>query len=137
MVESSSTKKMQAVLYTGPGQYDFFADQKDLPTPGKGEVLVRVEYAPLNPVDMHLLEGTHDHEMNHKYPYVPGSEGSGVVIANGGGFLGWRLVGKRVCFSRPEEDFTKGVISKDGTYAEYIVTPAMSCLPLDNKTSFE
>lgn len=38
-----------------------------------------------------------------KYPFTPGSEGSGTVIANGGGIAGWFLLGKRVAFVRMVE----------------------------------
>lgn len=34
------------------------------------------------------------------YPLPGGFEGSGTVIENGGGVLGWRLVGKRVAFTK-------------------------------------
>lgn len=39
-----------------------------------------------------------------EYPFVPGWEGSGTVVANGGGLPGWRLVGKRVAFTKQGED---------------------------------
>jgi len=34
----------------------------------------------------------------YEFPYIPGNEGSGTVISNGGGIYGWTLVGKRVAF---------------------------------------
>jgi len=35
-------------------------------------------------------------ESKIKFPLVNGWEGAGVVVENGGGFFGWRLLGKRV-----------------------------------------
>ena len=52
--------------------------------------------------------------MNMKLPLVPGWEGSGTVIENGGGLLGWRLVGKRVAMTKCEEP--DGVMSIGGCY---------------------
>lgn len=37
------------------------------------------------------------------YPLSPGWEGSGVVVAYGGGFMGWRLIGKRVAVTKYKE----------------------------------
>ncbi len=34
------------------------------------------------------------------YPSSPGWEGSGIVVKNGGGIMGWRAIGKRVSFTR-------------------------------------
>ena len=44
-----------------------------------------------------LLDGFfHKPNVKFEYPYVPGNEGSGEVIQNGGGMLGWSLVGKEL-----------------------------------------
>ena len=75
-----------------------------MPKPERGQVLIKVEYAAINPSDIYLLDGFfHKPNVKFEYPYVPGNEGSGEVIQNGGGMLGWSLVGKRVSFSRPIE----------------------------------
>ena len=49
--------------------------------------------------------------------------------------MAWKLIGKRVAFSRPKEE--PGQYTKTGTYAEYCVTEAMSCIPLPNDVSLE
>lgn len=56
------------------------------------------------------------------YPFIPGNEGSGVVISNGGGMMGWSMLGKRVAFARPSE--RAGKYHRGGSFAEYIVTYA-------------
>ena len=106
---------------------------KEIPVPKKGEVLIKVECAVLNPSDTYLMRGFY--RGTFEYPYIPGSEGSVTVIANGGGLYGWSLVGKRVAFVRPVE--RAGLYSKGGTYAEYAVTNAYQCMTLDNSMSFE
>lgn len=58
-----------------------------------------------------------------------GFEGSGVVAENGGGLMGWGLVGKKVAIAAQREN--------QGTYAQYIVVKAGECLPLSDDTSFE
>jgi NADPH:quinone reductase-like Zn-dependent oxidoreductase len=55
MVESA--KKMKAVVYTGPSQYSYAPDTKEVPVPGKGQVLIRVECAVINPTDTYFLSG--------------------------------------------------------------------------------
>lgn len=57
------------------------------------------------------------------------------MIASGGGIYAWSFVGKRVAFTRPSE--RPGQFSKDGAYAEYIVTYATQCIVLDVNCSFE
>lgn len=71
----------------------------------------------------------------YEFPLIPGGEGAGTVVANGGGFYGWTLVGKRVAFTRQSESGGKYTIG--GTYAEYVVTSAYQCITLDNDMSFE
>jgi NADPH:quinone reductase-like Zn-dependent oxidoreductase len=64
--------------------------------------LIKVDYAPVNPSDMAMIAGVYDREKLFKisYPTVPGWEGSGTVVANGGGYSGWKILGKRVAFVR-------------------------------------
>jgi NADPH:quinone reductase-like Zn-dependent oxidoreductase len=57
-----------------------------------------------------------------KLPTVPGWEGAGTVVTNGGGlYPGW-LVGKRVACALPRD--------RDGTWAEYFVADAKDCIPV-------
>ena len=88
----------------------------DTPKPGPGEVRVRMRMAPVNPTDFYYIEGTYqsgfarliwnqgaerptDRHGNPPFPWPPyslGVEGVGVVEEAGAGFLGKRLVGRRV-----------------------------------------
>jgi len=92
------------------------------PTPGKGEVLVKMEYTPINPSDLSFLQGTYAEKPN--YPVIPGIEGSGTVVEVGSGLLPKMRMGKRVsCTS------TKG---NGGSWAEYMLTSAMHVIPIGN-----
>lgn len=86
------------------------------PKPGPGQVRVRMRMAPVNPSDFNYIDGIYSRSFarmiwNHgadrptdlpgsdpfpEPPYALGVEGVGVVEESGGGFLGKRLVGKRV-----------------------------------------
>ena len=63
--------------------------------PALGEVLVRIEAAPINPADLNLIEGTYG--VKAELPAVPGIEGCGVVMSGRSGRL---KVGQRVMFLR-------------------------------------
>lgn len=91
-----------------------------MPKPKKGEVLIKIEAAPINPSDLYMMQGNYNG--TYEYPLTPGGEGSGRVIASGGGFMAWKLVGKRVGFTRISE--RGGKFSKGGSMAEYCVTNA-------------
>jgi NADPH2:quinone reductase len=49
------------------------------PKPGKGEVLVRVKAAGVNPYDTYMRAGTY--AIKPPLPYTPGSDAAGVVEA--------------------------------------------------------
>src|SRR6185295_8047894 len=68
--------------------------ERQVPTPRRGQVLVKIAAAPCNPSDLLLLQGRYG--MLKKPPTVPGWEGAGTVVATGGGFLARWLRGKRV-----------------------------------------
>ncbi|TNV77295.1 hypothetical protein FGO68_gene15628 [Halteria grandinella] len=124
---------MKAVVYTAPKEYSYAPDLKEIPVPAKGQVLIKVECGVINPTDTYFLSGQYNG--TYAYPLVPGLEGSGTVIASGGGLMAWSLVGKRVAFTRINErpaQYTQG-----GSYAEYCVTNAMLCIKLDDAVSFE
>ena len=102
---------------------------------------MKIECAPINPSDTYFLAGMYgllndgEGESKFKFPLAPGWEGAGTVVYNGGGFMGWRLVGKRVSITKcqePNKMFTIG-----GCYQQYAVTKAMQCIPLPDNVSFE
>jgi NADPH:quinone reductase-like Zn-dependent oxidoreductase len=66
---------------------------RDEPTPGVGEVLVRFHAASLNYRDIMVVSGTYNPRM--KVPAVPFSDGAGEITAVGDGVTKWK-VGDRV-----------------------------------------
>lgn len=101
--------------------------ERPVPRPRRGEVLVRVAASPVNPSDLMFLRGLYG--TKKELPVVPGFEASGEVVASGGGFLARYLVGKRVACAAPFDG--------DGTWAEYMRTPARQCIPLLKQTTDE
>jgi NADPH:quinone reductase-like Zn-dependent oxidoreductase len=106
----------------------FEVEQIPIPTPGPGEVLIKMDSAPINPSDLAFITGSYSSPKPH--PCIPGFEGSGTIVSSGGGFLAWSLVGKRVACSGDQTSFY-------GTWAEYMVTPAKHCVKLVDDVSLE
>lgn len=94
----------------------------------RGEVLVRMERAAINPSDLSSLQGTYNSAQRAPLPAQCGFEGSGTVVATGGGLLSWKVFGKRVaCAAR----------GSGRTWAEYAVFPAMNVVALPSDVSFD
>jgi NADPH:quinone reductase len=114
-----------AVVLAGPN--DFKTDKITLLPLQKGQVLIKMAFAPVNPSDLSFLTGNYG--LKKAFPVVPGLEGSGTVIASGGGFLANNVLNKRVACSAP----TTG----NGTWAQYMVTDANKCIALKSEVSLE
>lgn len=104
---------MQAVLMTAPGTPDVLQVQEVAkPTPGNGELLVRLVAAGVNPIDTKLRKrGTFYPE---QMPAILGCDGAGVVEAVGAGVQRFRP-GDAVYFCYG------GIGAHQGNYAEYTV----------------
>jgi NADPH:quinone reductase-like Zn-dependent oxidoreductase len=103
-----------------------FTKKVDVPLPRKGEVLIKMLAAPVNPSDLaKIREISSDEAVN----FIPGVEGCGTVVAAGAGILPRIFMGKRVACSSK--------YMNSGTWAEYMVTPAGSCFPIGKSISDE
>jgi NADPH:quinone reductase-like Zn-dependent oxidoreductase len=119
--ERTVPERMQALVLTSyDDQGVLEVQERPVPRPRKNEVLVEVAAAAVNPTDLALLIGRRSHE--GPLPRVPGAEGSGTVVASGGGALARALVGRRVAFGVPP--------GQDGSWAQYAVVPMTNCLVL-------
>src|SRR5215469_8380753 len=98
-----------------------------LPPLRSGHVLIKMAASAIGPADHMFLKGQYG--IIKPLPVVPGFEGSGTVIASGGGWMGRWLVGKRVACLAPEDGH--------GTWADYMVTSADICIPLFKNISLE
>jgi len=99
-----------------------------LPRPQAGQVLIRMAAAPINPSDLGSLSGL-SYSGKRQFPFTPGLEGSGTIVEAGEGIMPRLLNGRRVACS--------ALLTGDGTWAEYMVTSAQSCIPLNKHVSFE
>jgi NADPH:quinone reductase-like Zn-dependent oxidoreductase len=86
---------------------------EDAPRPQirKGEVLVRVHAAGVNPLDWKVRAGLLNGSVQHKLPLIPGWDVSGVVDEVGAGASQ---------FKRGNEVFAMADPTRDGAYADYI-----------------
>src|SRR5690606_27630515 len=85
------------------------------PSPGAGEVVVRVKAAGLNPLDVKLHRGYMEQSFPLQFPYTLGTDFSGRIEAIGTGVQGWKI--GDVIIGRT--DPTAG-----GAIAEYVVVSA-------------
>jgi NADPH:quinone reductase-like Zn-dependent oxidoreductase len=100
--------------------------EKPVRRPGPGQVVVRIAASPVNPSDLMFLRGLYG--TRKPLPVVPGFEGSGTVVAAGPGLFPRLLLGRRVSVAAD---------AGDGTWAEYMLSPAARCLPLIKSVSLE
>lgn len=78
------------------------------PVPGPNELLVKVYAVSVNPIDWKQRQGA----MNHRLPFVPGWDVSGIVDEVGPGT-------KR--FQRGDAIYASMDTSRDGAYAQYVL----------------
>jgi len=119
---------MRAVRYHEHGDESVLTlETVDKPTPARGEVLVGIEAASVNPIDTYVREG--NVRPPSGLPHVGGSDLAGVVEA----------VGEGVTAVEPgDRVFATGLgLFSPGTYAEYTVAPADQLAPLPEAVSFE
>lgn len=90
--------------------------ERPVPTPGAGEVVIKVAYAGVNRPD--ALQRAGMYAPPPTASDLPGLEASGEIVAIGEGVSEWE-VGDKVCALLP-----------GGGYAEYVLTPAAHCLPI-------
>ncbi|MFF2012506.1 NADP-dependent oxidoreductase [Streptomyces sp. NPDC058195] len=86
--------------------------ERELPAPGPGQVLLAVRAAGVNPLDWRLRGGSVAQMMPVEFPFVPGGDVAGVVVATGGDVTGIA-----------EGDEVFGSIGSGG-YAEFALAPA-------------
>ena len=106
----------------GP-ETDLAVEEIDTPVPAAGEVLVSVEAAGLNFPDLLCVRG--EYQFKPPLPFVPGSEGAGVVTALGANVSGVS-VDDRVCFN-----------GLSGAFAQEIAISASAVTQIPDSMPFE
>lgn len=119
-----------------------------VPTPGKGEVLIKVKYSGICGSDLPRVNG----DASHYYPIVLGHEFAGVVEEVGEGVthvsVGDRVSGVPLIPCLKCENCQKGDYSLCkhysfigsrvfGSFAEYVIIPEKNAVKFDNNVSFE
>lgn len=92
------------------------------PSPVRGEVLVRVAYAALNPADRYLAEGAYP--AKPPLPHILGRDAVGTITRVGEGVTEFKT-GDAVAILRSEIGVTRS-----GTFAELVAVPVDSIIPL-------
>ena len=82
-------QKVRAIIIREHGEPQLVAkvETVDLPALAAGEVRVRVEFSPINPADINVLEGKYP--IRPELPGTPGVEGVGVIEECGAGVTGF------------------------------------------------
>jgi NADPH:quinone reductase-like Zn-dependent oxidoreductase len=115
---------IRALLSHEPGGPETLRlDELPDPTPGPGEVLVRVRACAINYPDVLIIEDKY--QLRPPRPFAPGSEIAGEVIAAGDGVSGWSP-GDRLIAA-----------TGFGGLVEKIAIPASRAIPLPADRSFE
>jgi NADPH2:quinone reductase len=99
-------------------------EEASVPSPGRGEVVLRVKAAGVNPYDAYMRAGAYG-ARNPSLPFTPGSDASGLVESLGADVTDL-AVGDRV--------FTTGTIT--GAYAEFALCTRAQVHPLPPRLSF-
>jgi len=118
----------------------FVPDYPD-PSPGPGEVLVRVDVAGICATDLQIARGY------MQFSGVPGHEFVGTVVRGSNTLQGRRVVAEINCVgpgsAARDADARKhardrtvlGIAGRDGAFAEYLVVPAENCRVVPNEVS--
>ena len=114
---------MKALLSKEPGGPETLRlEEIPDPSPGPGELLVRVRACSINYPDVLIIEDKY--QLKPPRPFAPGSEIAGEVEAVGGGVAGW-AAGDRLIAA-----------TGYGGLVEKIVVPAARAIPLPAERSF-
>jgi NADPH:quinone reductase-like Zn-dependent oxidoreductase len=114
------------------------------PTPGSGQVLIRVRAASLNYRDLLIARGHYNPKL--VFPRILGSDAAGEVVAVGAGVTKWKL-GDRVagCFMQHWDDgpitdaAAKSALGSecDGAFAELMVLEERGAVRIPDHLSYE
>ncbi len=135
---------MKAVQLNSFGINNFQINEVEIPIPKRNEVLIRIKAVSLNYLDLILANGSFSNDLS--FPYIPASDGSGLVIALGEEVTQWN-VGDSVVIQYVQ-NWTKGKIDKEsnrvrvawqtpGVLAEYVCIPAHGLVKAPENLSFE
>ena len=150
---------MEALVLTAP--HEFEIREVPRPEPAANEVLCRVRAIAICGTDAEIIEGSFAGRWPRAYPYIPGHEWSGEVVAAGpiaeqNGFtVGTRVAGTshsgcglcrmcrigryNLCFNYGREDLGHRQYGhySQGAYAEYVVHTIKAVFPIPDGMPFD
>jgi NADPH2:quinone reductase len=97
------------------------------PKPGSGQVLVRLHAVGVNPLDAYVRAGTYT--ISATLPYIPGSDGAGVIEAIGDGVQQWKQGDRVYIFGT-----ASGI--RAGAYAQLALCTASQVHSLSDNATF-
>ncbi|MCA1011150.1 zinc-binding dehydrogenase [Halobacillus halophilus] len=116
---------MKALLLRGDSHWkDMKVENVEPPKPCKGEVLIEVHAAGLNPVDYKTASNGHP---DWSYPHILGLDSAGIIRELGEGVTEWSI-GDPVVYH--------GDLTRDGAFAEYNITTAHTISRIPEGVSF-
>lgn len=121
---------MQAIHITEPGLSHFKPVTLPIPEPAPGEILVKINAAALNALDLLVAKGNFP---GLPYPFVPVSDAAGEVSALGAGVSNWQIGDRVTLHYLPY--WVDGPLTKEkwqrirgvtwgGSLAQYVTVPA-------------
>ena len=115
---------MRAVVVREFGSFENAAvEERPTPAPAFGEILVRVQVAPVNFVDLVVIAG--NYQFKPPLPFIPGKGPAGTIERLGEGVVGF-APGDRVL-----------AMAELGGYAQFALVKAADCYRLPNAMAFE
>ncbi len=151
---------MRALVLDGPNAFHIDSSIP-VPTPGDDEVLCRVHAIAICGTDVHIIEGRHPGQWPRAYPFIPGHEWAGEVVAAGPKALafgyrpGLRVAGTshagcgycRMCrtgrynlcenYGNAELGHRQYGHYTQGSYATYVVHSIRSVHPMPDEMSYD
>jgi len=116
MSQDSSLPDYRNYAAVDPVNQSFSLEQSAMPTPGSGEVLIRVRAAGINRADLLQRKGLYPPPEDASP--ILGLEVAGQIVAVGDDVGNWS-VGDKVC-----------ALTHGGGYSDYAIAPASQCLPI-------
>lgn len=117
-----SCREMKAIQIRATGGPEVLAiAELEIPEPGPGQVLIRVEAVGVNFIEIYFRKGVYKATL----PFVPGSEAAGTVEKLGHGVTGF------------EEGESVASVSVLGSYAEYALVPAAQLVKVPSRLTPE
>jgi NADPH:quinone reductase-like Zn-dependent oxidoreductase len=124
MAQPATMRAWRIHEYGGPEKLRL--DTMPLPSPGEGDLLVKVAAASVNPIDWKMREGQLQRIYALKFPRILGRDCAGTVVES-----------RSAAFKPGDRVVAVADAARDGTQAEYVIVPAANSARIPAGVSFE